>query len=178
MGAPHTDTGTPLLVLGGARSGKSSWAEGVVGRFDPPYVYVATAQALDDEMKVRIRLHRERREGLWRTIEAPVELATVLEGLKGRGEPVLVDCITLWLSNLLCSETSGIEGAVDRLCETIRSSDYPLVIVSNETGAGIVPENALARRFRDLSGFTNQKLAAACASVFLIVAGLPMRLKG
>ena len=178
MAAPLLDITTPLLVLGGARSGKSSWAESVVSRFPPPYVYVATAQALDEEMSLRIRLHRERRKDLWETIESPVELSSVLEKLSDSNKPVLVDCITLWLSNMLCSEATEPEAAVDRLCNTLGSIDYPLVIVSNETGGGIVPENPLARRFRDLSGFTNQKLAAVCASVFLIVAGLPMRLKG
>lgn len=178
MAAPGPDVRTPLLVLGGARSGKSSFAESIVGGHKPPYVYVATAQALDEEMKLRIQLHRQRRKDLWQTIESPLELSSVLENLKGLRKPVLVDCITLWLSNMLCSESTGTEAAVDRLCDTIRSVDYPLVIVSNETGAGIVPENPLARKFRDLSGFTNQKLAAACASVFLLVAGLPMRLKG
>ncbi len=178
MAAPEPDIRTPLLVLGGARSGKSSWAESVVGRFQPPYVYVATAQALDEEMKLRIELHRERRKELWETIESPLELSSVLEELNGGHKPVLVDCITLWLSNMLCSESTQTERSVDRLCETIGSVDYPLVIVSNETGGGIVPENPLARRFRDLSGFTNQKLAAVCASVYLLVAGLPMRIKG
>ncbi len=178
MAAQEPDIRTPMLVLGGARSGKSSWAESIVNRFPPPYVYVATAQALDDGMKLRIQLHRQRRKDLWETIESPVELSSVLENLTGLGRPVLVDCITLWLSNMLCSESSETEAAVDRLCETVRSVDYPLVIVSNETGAGIVPDNHLARAFRDLSGFTNQKLAAVCASVFLLVAGLPMRLKG
>ena len=178
MAAPVPDIRTPLLVLGGARSGKSSWAESIVSRFRPPFVYVATAQALDDEMKLRIQLHRERRADLWETIESPVGLSSVLEALNGSNKPVLVDCITLWLSNMLCTQSTETEAAVDRLCDTIRSVDYPLVIVSNETGGGIVPENPLARGFRDLSGLTNQKLAAACASVFLIVAGLPMRLKG
>lgn len=178
MATQDLDVRTPLLVLGGARSGKSSWAESIVGRFSPPYVYVATAQALDDEMKLRIQLHRERRKDRWETIESPVELPSVLEELNGLSKPVLVDCITLWLTNLLCSESTQTEAAVDRLCDTIRSVNYPLVIVSNETGAGIVPDNPLARRFRDLSGFANQKLAAVCASVFLLVAGLPMRLKG
>lgn len=178
MSTPAGDAKTPLLVLGGARSGKSSWAESVVSAFPPPYVYVATAQPLDEEMALRITLHRERRKELWETIESPLELPSALESLKGLAKPVLVDCITLWLSNMLCSRSSQTETAVSRLCDTIRSVDYPLVIVSNETGAGIVPDNPLARSFRDLSGFTNQKLAAACASVFLITAGLPMRLKG
>jgi adenosylcobinamide kinase/adenosylcobinamide-phosphate guanylyltransferase len=149
-----------------------------MARFEPPYVYVATAQGLDEEMKLRIQLHRQRRTGAWETIEAPLDLCGALERFMGLEKPVLVDCITLWLSNNLCADSSGIEAGVARLCKTIGSVDYPLVIVSNETGAGIVPENPLARRFRDLSGFTNQRLAAVCASVFFITAGLPMRLKG
>ncbi|MDR3569278.1 MAG: bifunctional adenosylcobinamide kinase/adenosylcobinamide-phosphate guanylyltransferase [Syntrophobacteraceae bacterium] len=174
----QTGIRTPSLVLGGARSGKSSFAESIVCRFPPPYVYVATAQPLDEEMRLRIRLHRDRRGEMWETIEAPLELVAVLEALSGRGKPVLVDCITLWLSNMLCSQSTAPEAAVDRLCQTIEALDYPLVIVSNETGAGIVPENPLARRFRDLSGFTNQRLAAVCPSAYLLVAGLPVRLKG
>jgi len=171
------DIMTPLLVVGGARSGKSLWAESVVNRFAPPYVYVATAQALDEEMELRIRLHRERRKERWETIESPMELAGALESLKGLGKPVLVDCITLWLSNLLCSGSAEVESAVDGLCEAIGTVDYPVVIVSNETGAGIVPDNPLARKFQDLSGLANQKLARICASVFLVTVGLPLRLK-
>jgi len=168
---------TPLLVLGGARSGKSTWAESVVHHFPPPYVYVATAQALDDEMKLRIRLHKERRKDLWQTIESPIDLSAALESLKGRRKPVLVDCITLWLSNLLCSASTQAELAVDGVCEAIKAVDYPLVIVSNEVGGGIVPDNSLARKFLDLSGLTNQRLARICTSVFLVTAGLPLRLK-
>jgi adenosylcobinamide kinase/adenosylcobinamide-phosphate guanylyltransferase len=166
-----------LLVLGGARSGKSSWAESVVNRFPPPYVYVATAQALDEEMKLRIRLHKERRENVWETIESPIDLAGALDALKGLAKPALLDCVTLWLSNLLCSGSTEVESAVDGVCETIKTVDYPLVIVSNDTGGGIVPDNPLARRFQDLSGIANQKLAGICASVFLVTAGLPLRLK-
>ncbi|MGA3116484.1 MAG: bifunctional adenosylcobinamide kinase/adenosylcobinamide-phosphate guanylyltransferase [Syntrophobacteraceae bacterium] len=177
MVPPDQDFRTPLLVLGGARSGKSTWAESVVNRFSPPYVYVATAQALDDEMKLRIRLHRERRKDLWQTIESPHDLSAVLKSLNGLKKPVLVDCITLWLSNLLCSASTEAELAVDGVCKAIEAVDYPLVIVSNEVGGGIVPDNSLARKFRDLSGFTNQRLAQICASVFLVTAGLPLRLK-
>lgn len=177
MATSHQDIRTPLLVLGGAKSGKSSWAESVVKHFPPPYVYVATAQALDDEMKLRIQLHRQRRKGLWETIESPMELSATLESLKGLRKPALVDCITLWLSNLLCSASAEAESAVDGVCEAVEAVDYPLVIVSNEVGGGIVPDNPLARKFRDLSGLTNQKLARICASVFLVTAGLPLRLK-
>jgi adenosylcobinamide kinase/adenosylcobinamide-phosphate guanylyltransferase len=177
MTTSEPDIRTPLLVLGGARSGKSVWAESIVRRFPPPYIYVATAQALDDEMKERIRQHRERRKGLWETIESPIDLSDTLEKLKERRIAVLVDCITLWLSNLLCSTLIDAEAALDEVCSVVGAVDYPLVIVSNETGCGIVPDNPLARRFRDLCGFANQKLARVCASVFLLTAGLPLRLK-
>jgi len=174
---PDFDLRTPMLVLGGARSGKSTWAESVINRLPPPYVYVATARALDDEMELRIKLHRERRKDRWETIESPTDLQAVLRSLDGLRKPVLLDCITLWLSNLLCSESADAEIAVDVLCDAIEEVDYPLVIVSNEVGGGIVPDNALARKFRDLSGLANQKLARICASVFLVTAGLPLRLK-
>jgi len=177
MKRPGLNLKTPLLVLGGASSGKSTWAESVINCLPPPYVYVATAQAFDHEMQLRIKLHRERRKSLWQTIESPIDLQTVLRSLNGLGKPVLVDCITLWLSNLLCSAPTGAEIAVDGLCDEIEVVDYPLVIVSNEVGGGIVPDNALARKFRDLSGLTNQRLARICASVFLVTAGLPLRLK-
>ncbi|HYA43226.1 MAG TPA: bifunctional adenosylcobinamide kinase/adenosylcobinamide-phosphate guanylyltransferase [Syntrophobacteraceae bacterium] len=170
---------TPLLVLGGARSGKSAWAESVVGRLAPPYIYIATAQPLDEEMKLRIEQHRERRKGgQWETIESPIDLCGALESLKDMHKAVLVDCISLWLNNLLCStKVTEAEAAVDAVCAVIEAVDYPLVIVSNDTGGGIVPDNALARRFQDLCGLTNQKLARICASVFLVTAGLPLRLK-
>lgn len=178
MAITDFDIKTPLLVLGAAKSGKSTWAESVVNRFPPPFVYVATAQGLDDEMKRRIRRHRERRsEGQWQTIESPIYIEETLIALKGRTQPVLLDCVTLWLSNLLCSASAEPEAAVEGLCNSVKSVDYPLVIVSNEVGAGIVPENGLARRFRDLSGSTNQRLAQVCASVHLVTAGLPLRLK-
>ncbi len=177
MMRPDCDLKTPLLVLGGARSGKSTWAESVINRLPPPYVYVATAQALDHEMELKIELHRERRKDLWQTIEVPIDLPAALRSLNGAQKPVLVDCITLWLSNLLCSAPIDAETAVAGLCDAIETVDYPLVIVSNEVGGGIVPDNALARKFRDLSGLANQRLARTCASVFLVTAGLPFRLK-
>ena len=174
-------TDVPHLILGGARSGKSQYAEKLLQRFSPPYVYLATAQVLDDEMRQRVDEHQRRRGPRWQTIEAPLDLVARLQGLQGRGLPVLVDCLTLWLTNLLLQSPAaatppGVE--VDRLCEMIRAADYPLVLVSNEVGSGIVPENALARAFRDLAGRTNQQVAAACAAVTLVVAGLPLGLKG
>lgn len=173
----NQDIRTPLLVIGGAKSGKSTWAESVITRFKPPYAYIATAQALDDEMRLRIELHRERRGIQWETIESALNIAGVLKDLQGRRKAVLLDCITLWLSNLLCSTSTVPEAAVDEICDVIAAVDYPLLIVSNEVGGGIVPDNPLARKFRDLSGATNQKLARICNSVFLVAAGLPLRLK-
>ncbi len=175
--SPPPGVESPLLVLGGAKSGKSAYAEALVERMRPGYLYLATSQVLDEEMEQRVRAHRERRSENWETIECPFELPRTLHGLGGSGRPVLVDCITLWLSNLLCFSSDNPATAVDALCDSVSAADYPLVIVSNEVGAGIVPENALARQYRDLAGSTNQRLARICASVALVVAGLPLRLK-
>ena len=169
---------TPHLVLGGARSGKSSHAENLVARFAGPYIYVATAQVLDEEMRERVDKHRERRGSGWQTVETPLDLPGTLKELRSTGRPVLVDCLTLWLSNLLLQEDSDRhEERVEALCRRIQEADHPLVLVSNEVGSGIVPENALARRFRDLAGFANQRVAEACRRVTLVVAGLPVKLK-
>ncbi|MCE5334615.1 MAG: bifunctional adenosylcobinamide kinase/adenosylcobinamide-phosphate guanylyltransferase [Desulfobacteraceae bacterium] len=175
--SPEHSMESPFLVIGAAKSGKSVYAEEIIRRHEPDYVYVATSQILDGEMEQRVRVHRERRKEHWETIECPFELPDTLRTLKGTGRPVLVDCITLWLSNLLCFSPITPEAAVDALCDSVCGADYPLVIVSNEVGAGIVPENALARKFRDLAGATNQRLAQICLSVTMVVAGLPLRLK-
>ena len=160
------------LVLGGARSGKSLYAEGLVTALPAPWVYVATAQAFDDEMRARIAEHRARRDAGWRTLEAPLDLPAALAG----DRPVLVDCLTLWLTNLLLGEhdiaaaTSALEAALERRAA-------PTVLVSNEVGLGIVPDNALARRFRDEAGRLHRLLAARSQNVVFMVAGLPMRVK-
>jgi adenosylcobinamide kinase/adenosylcobinamide-phosphate guanylyltransferase len=174
-------TDVPHLVLGGAKSGKSRHAEELLQWFPSPYVYLATAQPLDEEMRLRIDEHQRRRGPHWQTIEAPLDLVAQLQGLQGMGSPVLIDCLTLWLTNLLLQSPAAAtppEVEVERLCEVICSVDYPLVLVSNEVGSGIVPENALARTFRDLAGRANQQAAAACAGVTLVVAGIPLVLKG
>jgi adenosylcobinamide kinase/adenosylcobinamide-phosphate guanylyltransferase len=169
---------SPHLILGGARSGKSAYAEHLVSRFAPPYVYVATAQVLDAEMADRVQKHQERRRQDWETRECPLDLPDVLRSLQGKGCAVLVDCLTLWLSNLLLQQdTPSPEASIEALAAWIPLADYPLLFVSNEVGGGIVPENPLARRFRDLSGRTNQRLAALCPGVTLVVAGLPLVLK-
>jgi len=169
---------TPHLILGGARSGKSRYAEALVTSLPPPYVYIATAEVLDEEMRQRVLAHQERRKESWETVETALDLLPTLESLQGRAKPVLVDCLTLWLTNLLLRASgSPPEDAVEKLCGFLRIADYPLFLVSNEVGAGIVPENALARRFRDLAGAANQKVAHSCRAATLLVAGLPVVLK-
>jgi len=159
-------------VLGGARSGKSRYAESLVTSLPAPWVYVATAQAFDDEMRTRIAEHRGRRGPGWRTIEAPLDLAAALNDA-GRA-PVLVDCLTLWLTNVMLDGADPAEAALD----TAFGRSAPTVLVSNEVGLGIVPENALARRFRDEAGRLHQRIAARAGRVVFMVAGLPMFVKG
>lgn len=176
---PLTDSSpTPHLILGGAKSGKSTYAEALVAAFPAPHIYIATAQVLDEEMAHRVRVHRKRREDSWETIESPVDLVPALRACQGRQQSVLVDCITLWLSNLLLqTPPQNPEEAVSELVAFLKTVPFPLFLVANEVGGGIVPDNPLARRFRDLAGLTNQQMAAVCPVVTLVVAGLPLRLK-
>ncbi len=163
------------LILGGARSGKSRYAESVVARFPPPWLYVATAEPLDDEMAARIATHRARRGAGWRDVEAPRDLAGALADATADGA-VLVDCLTLWLSNLMLADTD-IEAETARLERALSNMAAPVVLVSNEVGSSIVPDNALARRFRDAQGRLNQRIAARADRVVLMVAGLPLVVK-
>ena len=162
------------LVLGGARSGKSRYAEGLVTRLPAPWIYIATAQAWDDEMRARIAEHRQRREPGWQTVEAPLELAAALRD--AGSAPVLVDCLTLWLSHLMLGDADLAAAAA--ALQTALERTAPTVLVSNEVGLGIVPENALARRFRDEAGRLHQRIAARAGRVVFMVAGLPMFMKG
>jgi adenosylcobinamide kinase/adenosylcobinamide-phosphate guanylyltransferase len=155
------------LVLGGARSGKSRFAESLITALPPPWIYAATGQALDAEMAERIAAHRARRGAGWATVEAPRDLAATLEAYATA--PILVDCLTLWLSNLMMAETA-IEAEFDRLEHALAKATGPVVLVANEVGSGIVPDNALARRFRDLQGWLNQRIAAQADRVVLVVA--------
>lgn len=163
------------LVIGGARSGKSRLAERLVEASGRPRIYVATAEAWDDEMAARIAEHRARREG-WRTVEAPQDVAAALAGVPA-GQAVVVDCATLWLTNrMLAGADLAAEGA--GLLAALETCASPVVMVTNEVGQGIVPENALARTFRDAQGRLNQGLAAQAGLVVLAVAGLPLAVKG
>jgi adenosylcobinamide kinase/adenosylcobinamide-phosphate guanylyltransferase len=171
---------TPLppvtLVLGGARSGKSRYAEGLVDRHPGRRTYVATAEVLDDEMAVRVKTHRARRDSDWKTVEEPLELAHALKAETEQGAAVLVDCLTLWLGNLL-GQDRDVDAEIDGLIVALGQFGGPVVFVSNEVGQGIVPDNALARRFRDLAGILHQRLAEKADHVVFVTAGLPMKLK-
>ncbi|MBN8944524.1 MAG: bifunctional adenosylcobinamide kinase/adenosylcobinamide-phosphate guanylyltransferase [Rhizobiales bacterium] len=168
-------TRSVTLVLGGARSGKSRHAEGLIEAHPAPWLYVATAQAYDDEMRARIAEHRARRGEGWQTVDAPVDLAGAIASAPA-GMPILVDCLTLWLTNLLLAE-ADIPAARAALAAACRQAKGQLVLVSNEVGLGIVPDNALARRFRDEAGRLHQELAADANHVVFMVAGLPMIVK-
>ena len=162
------------LVLGGARSGKSRFAEGLARQHGGPRTYIATAEAFDDEMRQRIAKHREQRAGDgWVTIEATLDPASVLP----RGGLVLLDCVTVWLGNLM-HHGRDLRAEVAKLCATLETCPAEVILVSNEVGLSIVPENAMARRFRDEQGLANQALAAIADNVYFIAAGLPLKLKG
>jgi adenosylcobinamide kinase/adenosylcobinamide-phosphate guanylyltransferase len=163
------------LVLGGARSGKSRYAESLITALAPPWIYLATAQALDAEMAERIAVHRARRESGWTTIEAPRDLAAALSAHPTT--PILVDCLTLWLSNRMLAN-ADIDAEIKPFERVLTKRAAPIVLVANEVGFGIVPENALARRFRDHQGLLNQRIAALADRVVLMVAGLPVHVKG
>jgi adenosylcobinamide kinase/adenosylcobinamide-phosphate guanylyltransferase len=168
--------GGATLVLGGARSGKSTFAERLVRESGLSPVYVATGQAFDGEMRERISLHRERRGAEWRTIEEPLDLRAVLLAEASPANAVLVDCLTLWTTNLMMAE-ADVAKAFDELAAALSLLEGPVVFVSNEVGLGIVPDNAMARAFRDHAGRINQMVAAAARQVYFIAAGLPLVLK-
>ncbi len=164
------------LVIGGARSGKSRHAESLMRACGLPRVYIATAEAWDDEMRARISAHQGDRGPDWHTVEAPRDLAAALHKVP-EGAAVLVDCATLWLTNHLLIE-SDLAAEIEVLLAAIEACAAPVVVVSNEVGWSIVPENALARAFRDAQGRLNQQLAEAAGHVVAVIAGLPLVLKG
>jgi adenosylcobinamide kinase / adenosylcobinamide-phosphate guanylyltransferase len=164
-----------LLVLGGARSGKTRHALGRAEVAGARRIYLATAEAGDAEMAERIARHQAERGAGWRTVEAPLDLAAALRG--AAADVVLVDCLTLWLSNTMLTERDP-EVETAQLVETLGAISTPIILVSNEVGLGLVPETPLGRRFRDQQGWLNQRIAATVGAVDFVAAGLPLRLKG
>lgn len=168
-----------IYITGGARSGKSSLAESLAENFGSPLCYLATGEPRDQEMTERIAIHRQRRGSHWQTVEEPLLISRALASADGRYQAILVDCITLWITNLLF-HYDAVEPVLDdvtALAESFSILKTPLILVSNEVGMGIVPENALARSFRDLAGRANQILAAAADDVYVTFSGIPLKLK-
>ena len=163
------------LVLGGANSGKSTFAEHLLLGCGAHPVYVATAESHDAEMAAKIKAHRATRGTRWRTVEAPLDLASALAGC-GAGDVVLIDCATMWLTNEILADAPG--DLCDTFMQALADAPCPVVVVSNEVGQGIVPDNALARRFRGAQGRLNQRIAAQAGLVVAVMAGLPLVLKG
>lgn len=171
---------TSILVTGGCRCGKSSQALKVAQELAAgPQIFIATCVPSDDEMKARVRRHQEERGPQWSTLDVPVELADALTSKCADAGVVLIDCLTLWVSNLMneLGDDDRILDTVDHFCRVIADPPCPLVLVSNEVGCGIVPANEISRRFRDLMGWTNQRLAAAAHQVLWMVAGIAVPIK-
>jgi adenosylcobinamide kinase / adenosylcobinamide-phosphate guanylyltransferase len=167
-----------VLILGGARSGKTGFAERLAMGAGVSPAYLATAQALDSEMRERVESHRRQREGRFETIEEPLALADALERAAARHDVILVDCLTLWITNLL-GAGRDVAAAVEDLATALAKVEASrIILVSNEVGLGIVPDNPLARTFRDLAGSTHQRMAEICDDVYFVAAGLPLTLKG
>jgi adenosylcobinamide kinase/adenosylcobinamide-phosphate guanylyltransferase len=174
--AKTTIEGRTHLVLGGARSGKTAYGLKLASNSGLEKCMVATAEAFDPEMKQRIALHRAERDETWRVWEEPIDLTAVLDEIARPDRIVVVDCLTIWLSNLLLKEMDHAS-EVARLAAWVREKPFPLVLISNELGMGLVPETSLGRAFRDSHGRMNQTLAAACDQVTFVAAGLPLVLK-
>jgi len=176
-----------ILVTGGARSGKSGFAEKLMQSLADQAIYIATGQAFDDEMKERIALHLQQRTAggyAWETVEEPMKLPDLLKRISDAGEKaVLVDCLTLWLSNVLLAVEGHadrqrlVEREITRLVDSVRAFQGNLILVTNEVGDGVVPEYSLGRLYRDLAGRMNAQLARECERVFLVTVGIPIELK-
>ena len=167
-----------VLVLGGARSGKTGFAERLALRAGSKPAYLATAEALDAEMRDRVQSHQQQRATVFATIEEPIRLSAAIAKAAKVHDAILVDCLTLWITNLIVAN-ENVAAAVDELLATlVETTGSRIILVSNEVGLGIVPDNAMARMFRDLAGAAHQRIAEICDDAYFVVAGLPMVLKG
>lgn len=178
-----------ILITGGARSGKSSFAESLATKWGKKVHYIATSQIFDKEMAYRVKLHKKRRPQNWETIEAPFDADLTIKNLKvQRGDVILFDCLTLYLSNFICHPsqrdldldtlTKEFLFELDKLLKEAYKKDATFIFVTNEVGSGIVPENKLARDYRDLAGIMNQKVAKNAEDVYLVASGIPIKIKG
>jgi adenosylcobinamide kinase/adenosylcobinamide-phosphate guanylyltransferase len=176
MTASHSRS---ILVLGGARSGKSRFAEGLARDTGLEKIYLATGRAWDDEMRARIETHKaDRVDDGWTTHEEPLDLIGALKTLDQPDHVILVDCLTLWVTNLMMEEGRDVDADGAALAASLREFQATVIFVSNEVGLGIVPENKMARAFRDHAGRLHQAIAAEAAEVYFIAAGLPLKMKG
>lgn len=180
--------GKIVLITGGARSGKSKFAENYVAGTGKDIAYIATSQIFDDEMAYRVKLHRQRRPANWQTFEAPFNAHEAIKEAFKQHDTILFDCLTLYLSNYLCQEeaqslslddlSDNVSMLMKELISAVRSvTNKTCVFVTNEVGAGIVPENELARKYRDLAGLCNQQIAKTADEVYLVVSGIPLQIK-
>lgn len=165
-----------VFVTGGARSGKSAFALKEASMLPGKKAYIATAEALDEEMQLRIENHKRQRGDDWITYEEPIKIADVIKNIEDRYSVIVIDCLTLWLSNLFLSN-KNIEKEIESFYCSLSIVRCPLFIVSNEVGMGIVPDNELARQFRDMAGFLNQQVAEIADEVYMVVAGIPVKIK-
>lgn len=169
-----------ILITGGCRSGKSRFALDYANRHFSKKIYLATAEVLDEEMALRVESHKKARGPEWQTVEEPLGIVEKIVAYGDKAEAILLDCLTLWLTNLLLKwdDDSKIMDEVERLAGTLKQVRTTLIVVTNEVGMGIVPDNPLGRRFRDLSGMANQTMAKAADTVVFMVSGIPLFLKG
>ena len=174
--ATNHEMGTRTLVLGGVRSGKSRFGEQLVLGSGLKPIYLATGRVTDEEMHERIAAHQQRRSSDWETVEEPLALTDALRQSSQKGRVILVDCLSFWVTNLMMAKADVMKECAE-LKAFLSSSTTPIVLVSNETGLGILPENKMAREFGDLAGLVNQEIAAVCDTVYFVAAGLPITLK-
>jgi adenosylcobinamide kinase/adenosylcobinamide-phosphate guanylyltransferase len=168
-----------ILVIGGCRSGKSGHALNLANQIPGNKIFMATCKPHDKEMQERVLLHKKQRSRAWTTLEVPIHLPEEIDKNSQEENVILVDCLTLWISNLMLenNDQQNMDASIRNLVRSLEKASCPIILVSNEVGTGIVPENALARRFRDIAGFTNQKVAACTDSVIWMVAGIPVGVK-
>jgi adenosylcobinamide kinase / adenosylcobinamide-phosphate guanylyltransferase len=168
-----------ILVIGGCRSGKSSYALYLAEQIPGQKIFIATCTPQDKEMEQRVLRHRQQRSSVWETLEEPFFLPEAIHKNGRKGHVMLVDCLTLWINNLILNDDKpeNIDNHIQKLTQSIEKVECPVILVSNEVGTGIVPENKLARLFRDITGFANQKVAACVDSVIWMVAGIPVKIK-